>query len=284
MKLMGLCFFGVLSLLPDLARGASLGDMFRWGPKYSNRPFTEKLVGVPVFLMTTTHGAPYLYPNGDMSEIVCFLDPSDAEEKITDALMSQKNLDARVCVMGLERIWKNVYPSVLQQKQAAEEEGGQTKRGRGGRRRGRRAQSRDLIWTLRGSSAQKQYIAKTFNRKDRNKIDVPVFRVETLRMKRGSEWIMPLFMDYDDARLAWDRLKALNPSLPSRGKIYAHDLVKFLSEREVLTERARKKEISPELYRIQGAWGIVPSSKAKAYVKTATERGARKARLPRMRI
>jgi hypothetical protein len=220
--------------------------------RYSRKTLSEKLAQVPVFAVTNESGQPFLAAMERGLQVgLIFFDPDDAIKMLEDLKRSsgKEAEDARIFIMGLDRAFEMVkskpQPSGL---------------------RGPRGDELKMVFRFYPNQQQLEY-ARTVAKKTKQPTvrGVPCFVAKGLTLRKGKEFVIPIFLDKRDLDEAWNRLRQELAELPKQPEIEVGDLIEVI----LRLEEAAKNPKSLNETELQDLRRVAffPSSKSVEFMK-----------------
>ncbi|KAK4529780.1 hypothetical protein CCYA_CCYA02G0637 [Cyanidiococcus yangmingshanensis] len=254
-----------INVWSPLVRGAGLGGglhlLFRTPvaafaktphARYSRKTLDEKLAQVPVFAVTNESGQPFLAAMERGTQVgLIFFDPSDAMKMLEDLKRSsgKEAEDARIFVMGLDRAFEMVkskpQPSGL---------------------RGPRGDELKMVFRFYPNQQQVEH-ARSLARKTKQPPvrGVPCFVAKGLTLRKGKEFVIPVFLDKRDLEDAWSRLRQDMSDLPKHPEVEVGDLIEVILRLEEAAKNPKSLD-EKELQDIRRV-AFFPSSKSVEFMK-----------------
>jgi hypothetical protein len=220
--------------------------------RYSRKTVEEKLSQVPVFAVTNESGQPFLAAMERGLQVgLIFFDPSDAAKMLEDLKRSsgKEAEDARIFVMGLDRAFEMVkskpQPSGL---------------------RGPHGDELKMVFRFYPNQQQVDY-ARSLAKKTKQPLvrGVPCFVAKGLTLRKGKEFVIPIFLDKRDLDEAWSRLRQDMSDLPKQPEVEVGDLIEVILRLEEAAKNPKsldEKELQ-ELRRV----AFFPSSTSVEFMK-----------------
>lgn len=249
------------------------------GTLYKNKNVADKLAQVPVFLVTNATGQPYLANMEESHQVgLIFFSPKDAEKAWEQMKASPGADDAKIFPMSLDRAMEMVKakptPSGLRNESGQDllmvfrlyPDTEQVSEERWSRKQ-QPCRSWFLTYVLLrrlcpcflgGGWIKVRNAGKVLGRRSAAASQVPVFAVRGLVVKKGREFVQPLFLSKEDLEKNWERVRAENPKLPRKPNIEVYGLQEILEGMEKGEEALRD-------------WGFYPASYSVAFMKQQKE-------------
>ncbi|CAM9124340.1 unnamed protein product [Phaeothamnion confervicola] len=223
--------------------------------RFDKRTLKEKLSNVPVFMVVSREGQPYLTPSpsDDSQMAVIYTCVEDAEEMTSEMLQSPYlRGQCRVLVMSLDKAYNLVSAPAKPM---------------GGARGGRGGGADTLKYVFHPSVAGRERAAGLGLADAVRDVPVPVYYAEGIQVVRNGVPVKPLFLDSRDLFDAWFRARRENPSMPRNPSVRVFSLPEVI---------LRMEEAGGEY----ADFGFFPPTASMKFVSAVKKGGGSTARIP----
>ncbi|KAJ8903547.1 hypothetical protein NDN08_004652 [Rhodosorus marinus] len=220
------------------------------GTLYKNKTIVGKLAQVPVFLITSAGGQPYLATLEESRQVgLIFFSIEDATKMMEQMKMNAGAEEARIFPLTLDKAMEMVKakptPSGLKS------QGGQDLM---------------MVFRLYPDTAQVKNAGSVLGRRQGASNTIPLFVVRGLVVRKGREEVQPMFFTKEDLDSNWNRLRSENPKLPRRPNIEVYSLQDIVEKMENGDEALR-------------GWGFYPPSRSVSFMEEQQEKKSGKTRM-----
>mmetsp|Transcript_10892 Transcript_10892/g.15700 ORF Transcript_10892/g.15700 Transcript_10892/m.15700 type:complete len:308 (-) Transcript_10892:2254-3177(-) len=220
------------------------------GTLYKNKTIVGKLAQVPVFLITSAGGQPYLATLEESRQVgLIFFSIEDATKMMEQMKTNAGAEEARIFPLTLDKAMEMVKakptPSGLKS------QGGQDLM---------------MVFRLYPDTAQVRNAGAVLGRRQGASNTIPLFVVRGLVVRKGRDEVQPMFFTKEDLELNWSRLRAENPRLPRRPNIEIYSLQDIVEKMENGDEALR-------------GWGFYPPSRSVSFMEEQQEKKSGKTRM-----
>ncbi|SCQ16375.1 apicoplast TIC22 protein, putative [Plasmodium ovale] len=215
-------------------------NFFFWKKKYHERPISEKLNIVPVFILTNHNNSPYIFHENDTQVCYLFLCPYDAENALNEIVknngIKNKN-NVKIHNISMEKAYELVREYLFLKNMEKRNEDGR---------------KNNVYWKLIPSKRQMENALIFLPYKKKSTLLFPVFYIEGFYIRKDTKNIIPLFFDMEDLKEAIEKTPMKN---------YEIKVLNFIDV--IFSDN-------------HSSFGFIPSAKSLAYMEKLKKIGVRK--------